>query len=207
MRNWCVALSAAVLLALPCPSFAQTTTPEAPAAIEDQAAPAPAFIRIPAGTVLQVELTEALSSETNLPQQTFGLRLAEPIVIDGREVVPAGVAGGGEIIDAHPSAFGGRQGRLILSGRFIEIGGQRARIRAMQVNAAGEDRSGAAVAVGILVGVPAFLVQGGEVRIPAGTRASARLAADVDVPLVASVTPTAAPTAETTEGLEGENQQ
>jgi hypothetical protein len=196
---------AAAFVAIASPCFAQTTE-SAPAAapVEQAVAPAPTALRIPAGTVVQIEITEALSSETNLPMQTFGLRLAEPIVIGGREVVPAGAPGGGEVIDAHPSAFGGRQGRLILSGRFIEIGGQHARIRTMQLSGAGESRSGAAIVAGALVGIPAFLIQGGEVHIPAGTRASARLAVDVDIPLPA---PTAAPATEPTQVLEGENQQ
>lgn len=162
------------------PAAAATSEAAAPVTAEP-AAPPGATVRIPAGTVVQVEITEALSSETSQQEQLFALRLAEPIVIDGREIVPAGALGGGEVIDAHPSAFGGRQGRLIISGRFIEIGGQRVRIRSMQVGSAGEDRAGAALTVAVLVGVPALLVQGGEVHIPVGTRATARIAADVDV--------------------------
>lgn len=176
-------LVAGAVFAFASVAFAQTA--DVVAAPETLAPPATSAtsIRIPAGTIVQVELTEPLSSETSMQTQLFGLRLVEPIVIDGREIVPAGAIGGGEVIDAHPSAFGGRQGRLIISGRFIEIGGQRARIRAMQVTAAGQDRSDTAIVVGALVGAPAFLIQGGEVQMPAGTRAVARLAADVDVPL------------------------
>lgn len=194
---------------------AQTETPAPTAASEQAATPsaeaaAPATIRIPAGTPVQVEITEALSSESSLPQQLFALRLAEPIVLtDGRVLVPAGVIGGGEVVDAHPSAFGGRQGRLILSGRFLEIGGQRVRIRSMQLNVAGEDRGGATMAAAIVVGVPAMLIQGNEVRIPVGTRATARLAVDVDIPLE-SLAPAAAaePAAEAAQqSVEGENQQ
>jgi hypothetical protein len=190
---------------------AQTETPAAtgePVAAAAVEASAPATFRIPAGTAVQVEITEALSSESSLPRQVFNLRLAEPIVLtDGRVLVPAGVIGGGEVVDAHPSAFGGRQGRLILSGRFLEIGGQRVRIRSMQLNVAGADRSGAAMTAAIVVGVPAFLIQGNEVHIPVGTRATARLAVDVDVP-VESLSPPAAPASEATQPIvEGENQQ
>ena len=71
---------AAVALLLGAPAaFAQTTDTEPLA--EPAPAPAPAAIRIPAGTIVQVELTEALSSETSQQQQLFGLRLAEPIIV------------------------------------------------------------------------------------------------------------------------------
>jgi hypothetical protein len=205
MRTWWVSAAALVVLASPC--FAQTVEaapPLAPAA-EQAAAPAPAIIRIPAGTIVQVELTEALGSRTSQQQQLFGLRVVEPIVIDGHEVVPAGAAGGGEVIDAHASAFGGRQGRLIISGRYIEINGERQRIRGMQIMSAGEQRTNTALAVSMIpyAGVAGIFIQGGEVNIPVGARGAARLAADVDVPLAALATPTSEPT----QALEGENQQ
>lgn len=171
----------------------------------DVPADAPASIRIPADTIVEVELTEPLSSRSSQQEQTFGLRLVSPIVIDGREIVPAGANGGGEVIDAHPSAFGGRQGRLIVSGRFIEINGERARIRGMQITRVGEDRGNTALAVSMIpyAGVAGIFVHGGEVDIPAGARGTARLAVDVDVPL--SALP--APENQTTQVLDGDDQQ
>jgi len=206
MRLRWIFLSFAILFAPGAPSFAQTpdSPPTAPDA-EQTAAPAPAFLRIPAGTVVHVELTEALSSRTSRQEQLFGLRLAEPIVVDGREIVPTGAVGGGEVIDAHASAFGGRQGRLIISGRFIEINGQRARIRGMQITAAGQDRGNTALAVSMIpyAGIAGIFVQGGEVEIPVGARGTARLANDVDLPIAAA----APQTSETQQIVEGESQQ
>jgi hypothetical protein len=201
MRAWWAALFAITLLAAP--SFAQTdeTAPAPPSATLT----APTSVRIPAGTVVEVELTEALSSRTSQQEQAFRLRLAAPIVIDGREIVPAGAIGGGEVIDAHPSAFGGRQGRLIISGRYIEIGGQQARIRGMQITAAGAHRVNTALGVSMIpvAGVAAIFIQGGEVEIPAGARGTARLTNDIDVPISAA----AAPAAEISQSLQGEDQQ
>lgn len=169
-------------------ALAQEAAPPAPAAATS--------FRIPAGTIVQVELTEALSSQTSQQEQLFGLRLAEPIIIDGREIVAAGALGGGEVIDAHPRAFGGRQGRLILSGRFVEIGGQPVRVRGMQMTTAGSDRALGSLWAG-------GFVQGGAVEIPAGARATAILAADVDVPIDAN---TAAPAPPVEQAAAGENQ-
>lgn len=158
------------------PALAQTE----PAA---DAVSAPSAIRIPAGTVVEVELTEPLSSESSQQEQLFGLRLAAPIIIDGQEVVPAGAPGGGEVIDAARSAFGGRPGRLIISGRYIEIGGERVRIRGMQITAAGEHRANTALAVSMIpyAGIAGIFIEGGKVEIPAGARGTARIAVDVEI--------------------------
>ncbi len=172
----------------------QPSTPSVSTAIEAppaaSAATSDLTVRIPAGTVIQVELAEPLSSRSAQIGQLFGLRLAAPIVVDGREVAPAGAAGGGEVIDAHAAAFGGRQGRLIISGRYIEINGERVRIRGMQITAAGEDRGNTALAVTMIpyAGVAGIFVQGGQVEIPAGASGTARLAADVAVPTPAPQT-------------------
>lgn len=183
--GWVIAAAAVLLSAAP--ALAQTSPPPADAS---SAAPEPAplppaapTIRIPAGTMVHVELTEALSSQTSQQEQTFGLRLAAPIVIDGREVVPAGATGGGEVIDSARSAFGGRQGRLIISGRFIEIDGQQHRIRGMQITAVGDERGNEALAVSMIpyAGIAGIFIQGGAIEIPVGARGTARLANDVDV--------------------------
>ncbi len=182
-------LIAVAVLATAGPAWAQSTEP-APAPTADQIS----TVRIPAGTIVEVELAEPLSSRTSEQEQLFALRLAAPIIIDGREVVPAGAAGGGEVIDAARSAFGGRQGRLIISGRYIEIGGQRARIRGMQITAAGDHRANTALAVSMIpyAGIAGIFIQGGEVEIPAGARGTARLAEDIEIAAVP------APAAETT---------
>lgn len=190
MRLLLGAITAAILSAAT-PAFGQSAQQVPPADFVAPPTPAPSedvspnTIRIPAGTVVEVELTEALSSETSQQEQTFGLRLAAPIIIDGREVVAIGAPGGGEVIDAARSAFGGRQGRLIISGRFIEIGGQRIRIRGMQISAVGEQRTNTALAVAMIpyAGVASIFIQGGEIEIPVGARGVARLAVDVDLPI------------------------
>lgn len=186
---------AALLLAAAGPALAQSAVDAPVVELATLPVSAPQTIRIPAGTLVQVELTEALSSRTSQQEQTFGLRLAEPVIINGNEVVAIGAIGGGEVIDAHASAFGGRQGRLIISGRFVEINGQRARIRGMQITAAGEDRGNTALVVSMIpyAGVAGIFVQGGEVDIPVGARGTARLAEDIEIPIAAIAEPAAAP--------------
>lgn len=209
MRWLSQAMAGACLLSAPA-ALAQSNEP-LPASAEvwvtappqDLAPQQAATIVIPADTQILVEFTEALSSRTTQTGRLFGLRLVQPIVIDGVEVVPAGTIGGGEVIDAHRSGMGGRQGVLNLSGRYLEIGGQRVRIRGMQVFSAGEDNTREAVnsmiiiggAVGATLGI---IIQGGEVEIPAGSRAQARIAAATTVPMPAQTVSAADASAATT---------
>jgi hypothetical protein len=151
---------------------------------------------------VEVELTEALSSRTSQIGDRFALRLAAPILIDGREIVPAGAPGAGEVIDADSSGFGGRQGKLIISGRYLEIGGQRVRIRGMQITGVGRDRSTGAIALSTIpyAGLGAIFIHGGEIELPVGASGVARTATDVEVaPMAVSAEETAA--AETLEEL------
>jgi hypothetical protein len=153
-------------------------------------------IKIPAGTTVQLEFVETMSSATSKTGQTFALRLREPIMIDGRPVVPAGTMGGGEVIDASRSGIGGRSGKLILSGRFIEFQGQRVRIRGLQSLLAGTDRSRTVVNATILVPQVGFLVgfiQGGDIVVPVGTAATAQLATDLIVSVPAQPIQTETP--------------
>ncbi|MEQ1489765.1 MAG: hypothetical protein ABL932_04370 [Terricaulis sp.] len=188
---------AALMAATPGPAHAQTSEP-APAAVEAPAAVTaeiPTTITIPAGTTIVVEFSETLSSATTLTGQLIGLRLRDPLVADGRTIAEAGAIGGGEVIDAARSGMGGRSGKLIVSGRFMEIAGQRARIRGLQVVVAGEDNSREAVNTMMLVPYVGWMggfIEGGEIEIPAGTRAEARLTTNLVIPLSALPALTAA---------------
>jgi hypothetical protein len=175
-------------------ALADTTTQAAIEIRSSATLPAPP-LKIPAGTIVSLELVDALSSTTSHVGDLFALRLVEPILIGGREVAPAGALGGGEVIDAAPSGWGGRQGKLILSARYLEIGGQRVRMRSMQMSAAGDDRSVSALTVASVAGAispvgvfAGMFVTGGEIEIPAGARATARIAADIHVPELSSMT-------------------
>jgi hypothetical protein len=172
----------AVLAVMTAPSALAQTEAPTPTVVEQ---PAPAVIRIPAGTVVEVELVDPLSSRTSQIGDFFALRLRAPIVVDGREIVAAGAAvGAGEVIDADSSGFGGRQGKLIISARYLDIDGQRVRIRGMQLTAVGEERVNTALAVSMIpyAGLAAIFLSGGEIDLPAGAHGTARLAVDLEIP-------------------------
>jgi hypothetical protein len=184
------AVLASAIQALPSPALAQ----------EVNGTVGPKTVRVSSGAVVELEFAETLSSKANTTGQLFALRLREPIVVDGQIVVPAGMMGGGEVIDASRAGMGGRSGKLILSGRFLEIQGQRVRIRGLQSVLAGEDRSRTAVNTAILVPYVGFLggfIQGGDIEVSSGTAARASLAMDLVVLVPIQTTPSETPTAPT----------
>jgi hypothetical protein len=199
------ALAAAFVALAAGPALAQSNGP----VLVAESAPLEAGVRIPTGTVVQVELAEPLSSRTSQIGQLFALRLRQPIVIDGREIVPAGALGGGEVIDADSSGFGGRQGKLILSGRYLEIGGQRVRIRSMQLTAVGEDRATTSLVVAMIpyAGIAGIFINGGEIDLPAGAYGAARLAVDAFVSASSAEQPAVETTAVEQTSTSGENQE
>lgn len=74
----------------------------AKASPDKRMAEAPKPVVIPAGTVLTVRLGEALSSKTSQAGQAFTATLAEPVQIDGKEVIPSGASASGTVTDAKP---------------------------------------------------------------------------------------------------------
>ena len=84
--------------------------PEPPKEVA-KAAPLPALI-LPAGTVIEARIDEALSTERNRVGDKFAADLDDPIVIGGREVVARGARIEGHVTTSQPS--GRLKGRATL---------------------------------------------------------------------------------------------
>jgi hypothetical protein len=156
--------------------------------------------RIVAGTPIWVETTEVISTKVHKPGDHFGLRLVEPIMLDGQVIVPAGLTGQGEVIDSARPGIGGKPAKLVLAARFLDRDGQHVTIRGLKLGAAGVDRTNTSLAVSFIpyVGLAGIFVHGGEIDIPAGTKGAAKLGVDIELsPLpaapVSAPVPAAAP--------------
>lgn len=133
---------------------------------------------VAADTLVSIEIAEPLTTRTLKPGDMFAIRLAEPILSDGAVVVPAGAPGLGQVVDSGRAGFGGKPAKLVLAARYIEWDGRRVSLRAFRWAQAGADRQTAA---GLLLAVPyaglaSIFIQGGEIDVPAGVRAQAKLA-------------------------------
>jgi hypothetical protein len=176
-----VLLASALAQAAPLPASAGP--PASAPASSPAAQPAAGAVHIPAGTELQIELVDTISSTTSHSGDKFGLRLAEPIIVNEQTLYAAGAAGQGEVIDAGRGGMSGSPGKLVASARYLELGGRQARVRGLTFMAVGTSHINAAQATMLLpyVGLASMFIKGGEITIPAGTRATVKLAQDVDL--------------------------
>ncbi len=136
-------------------------------------------LTIAAKTIVEIEITQSLDSKTTKPGERFTIRLAEPIIVDGRTLVPAGMTGEGEVIHAAKARFGGKAGELVLAARYIDCGAVRVPLGYFKFGAAGENRTGTALAASLLVPIAGFFIAGGEMRVTPGVRANARVRSDI----------------------------
>lgn len=182
-------LSAALMAAAATATLPTPVAPalEAPAATPTLAAPAAAAVpasslRLPANTVVELETLDEVSSKTSKPKDFFRLRVAEDVRVDGRVLIPAGTEAIGQVVHAAKSGAGGKAGELILAARAIKLPQGDVKLRS-GFGAAGQQRTGAALATVIAVGVLGLFVHGKDLLLPAGTPVSARVAEDTDLPL------------------------
>jgi hypothetical protein len=149
-----------------------------------------------AGTLIEVALAEPLSSRTQKRGDKFRLQLTTPVIVDGVTVLPQGIEGVGEIIDAAPSRAGGAPGKLLLAGRYLSWNGTQIPLRGLKLGGSGKNHSNASMAVALVAGPFGMFVHGGNIELPIGTQAEAKFATDTPlVPIVSTQTPPSSNTA------------
>jgi len=138
--------------------------------------------RVAAGTVVMVQLAEPVSTKTHKTGDTFAIRLAAPVVVQGQIVLPAGTMGVGEVDNASKPGLGGKGAKLVLSARSITgPNGAELPLKGLQLGATGKGHVAAATALGLggigfaPLGFIGIALHGGDVTFPEGTEATAKL--------------------------------
>ncbi|HEX5717199.1 MAG TPA: TrbI/VirB10 family protein [Thermoanaerobaculia bacterium] len=178
---------------------------------EESRLPAPLVVNVPAGTVMEVEILEGLSSQTSEPGDIFRARVASDVSSDGAVGIPAGSEIVGVVTEAVPLGKVGGQARLGLKftdlvlpdGRtvpidasFVQQGSNETRRDAATIGGAAaggailgrvlskKDRSKGTV-IGAIIGAAAGAVlasrNGEEVVIPEGTKVDLKLDDELEV--------------------------
>jgi hypothetical protein len=138
---------------------------------------------IAAGTVVQISIVNLISSKVAQPRDMFPIELAEPIKVGDQILVPAGVTGEGEVVDAGDGGFGGAPAKLVLAVRYINVNGERMPLRGASFAEGKSTATSVAVVSAIpVVGLASLFMKGGNIDVPAGTRASAKVSADFVIP-------------------------
>jgi hypothetical protein len=139
---------------------------------------------LPALTPVRIEILATLNSRLSKIGDHFPIRLAAPVEIAPGLQLPAGIEGSGDVVHAAKGGFAGRPGELLLAVRYLEYHGARIPLRSLSfVDDRGKDRGNTAfalaVAGGLVGGVAAMFITGGEVNIPTGTIAYAKTSAPI----------------------------
>ena len=174
-------VAAAVAAPAPAPPSALVAPAGGPASAP-ASPPTVACCLIANGTVVVIEIEDDLSSRHRRPGDAFSIRLAEPVAVGGKVVLPEGLRGVGEVVDGAPSGFGGKPGKLVLAVRYLRADGVHVPLHGLKLSGTGKDQTGTALVVSIAVGLPGIFVHGGEIDIPAGTLARAKIGADMTLP-------------------------
>lgn len=147
-----------------------------------------ACCRAPAGTPVQIELAEPVSTQHQKTGDTFALRLAAPLIVGDHILLREGTPGAGDVVEASKPGLGGKAAKLVLSARYLKVGPRRVPLEGLQLARAGRSSATAASAVGLTgivfapLGFIGLAVRGGNVDFPEGESATARLASDVVLP-------------------------
>lgn len=139
-------------------------------------------IAIPAKHSIIISIDGQVGSKISQAKDWFPIKLVSPVVIDGIELLPAGLTGEGQVIHADKAGFGGSAGELILAARYLEIDGRRIQLRSFkfieegdEILHRGKDNSDLTLATLAAIGLPGFLIGGGNTTIEPGTLAQAKL--------------------------------
>ena len=163
------------------PATAAATPVAVPTPLAGDAAVAPTR-GVTENTPVVIEVGAPLNSKTSKIGDTFPIRLASPLLDgNGRILIPSGTLGGGEVIHAAKARGLGKAGEMILAARYLQCGDTRIPLGHFKFAMRGKDNStNAAIAVAVAGPLLAFM-SGGEVNIPNGARADAKITARVAI--------------------------
>ncbi len=137
-----------------------------------------------ANTIVEIEITQPVGSKISKTLDAFTFRVAEPVLVDGQILIPAGAEGVGEVVHAARAGFGGHAGELILAARYVTLGDIRVPLRRFRYGSShGESHEGSATLAALAVSpVLGLLINGSEITLTPGTRAHASVATDTRLP-------------------------
>src|SRR5260370_30542814 len=81
-------------------------------------------VTVPELTPIYVTLDQAVTSNQSRPGDHFDATISEPVVVDGKTVIPQGAHAEGIVVDAKPSGRLMGRARLQLSLQSVDVSGQ-----------------------------------------------------------------------------------
>lgn len=168
-------------------------------------------VSVPEGTEVYVVLDQSISTATNRSGDSFQATLASPVLVDDKTVIPQDALVKGHIVDARPSGHLRGVARLELTLDSVKVNGESYEIATVDFGRRGKNhnkRNGILIGGGAGVGAVIGAVAGGgvgaligssvgagagtagaaftgkkDIRVPAETTLSFRLARPVTIPV------------------------
>ncbi len=147
--------------------------------------PEPPMITVPKGHLILISVEGQVGSKISTAKEFFPIKLAQPVIVDGVEVLPAGITGEGQVVHAKKGGFAGSAGELILAARYLMHGDRRINLRSFkwieegdELPFKGKDNTDLVIATNAVLGPLGFLIGGGNTTIEPGTLATAKLRAE-----------------------------
>jgi hypothetical protein len=173
---------AAIAALVAAPLTAQPVPTPAPAAEAQAAAPAAAsedgLLSLSAGVPITLAVSQEVNSSTHRAGDTFPLTVLNDVRIGETTVIPRGTPAVGEVTWRTGKGAFGKSGKLELSLRYINLGGQHIPVTG-DFRQEGEGNT-IATGIGIIaVGVFAGFITGKRARLPVGRELMSQLAGPV----------------------------
>ena len=162
-----------VALMLAVPATAQDVVVATPIATSTETR-----IIVPAGTVIDLVTTNAVSSKKSVKGDLLYLKVTAPVLIDGVTAIAAGTVVVAQLSDARERGAFGKSGKLDVKLLYAELPGGSLRVSGtLEARGKGDAGDGVATAAAFLF-LP-FVATGRSAEIPAGSEVSGRLDRDL----------------------------
>ena len=135
-------------------------------------------IVLPRDTPVHLMVLNEVSTKKHEVGHVFRLRVNQPIVIDGRELIPVGATAWGELTDADKSGNVGKSGTLAARLTHLEHNGVRVPIEG-ETTATGKSGKGETLLGVLAMGPLGLFAKGDNARIKAGEKMVAFVSEDV----------------------------
>lgn len=140
-------------------------------------------IAVPAGTEIRVRLSDSIATNRNTAGDSFDAVVAEPVLIDGKTVIPKGAQVRGEVVSVRESGRLAGVARMRLELRSVEVDGEEYDLRTSDFSRRGGDHkkrnwgfigggAGGGALIGALVGGGKGAAIGGPIGAGAGIAAA-----------------------------------
>ena len=135
------------------------------------------------GTDVRLKLAEDVSSKTAAVDDPVALVLDEDIKVGDVVVVKAGAKAVATISNVKKAGYMGKGGELNVRLEYLKADSIKVKLRGTK-GRQGEDKTGAAIALTVLLGPIGFFKHGKDIDVKSGTPLSAFVADDIPLPAV-----------------------